>query len=148
MRDKNHNLVNAPHVDNSYKWAGGGFLSTVTDLVKFGNAMLYSYQYQANTIQQLSADDTRETTNLKTKEIPNADRSTVAKDVRTFNISTNEIEDSICTSEYYKNDHPNFEEGELINNHVLIQSQDINLANEYEDDSSISIEDNNGGVSC
>lgn len=32
-------------VDNSYKWAGGGFLSTAEDLVKFGNAMLYSFQY-------------------------------------------------------------------------------------------------------
>lgn len=31
-------------MDNSYKWAGGGFLSTVGDLLKFGNAMLYSYQ--------------------------------------------------------------------------------------------------------
>ncbi|XP_029431256.1 serine beta-lactamase-like protein LACTB, mitochondrial isoform X2 [Rhinatrema bivittatum] len=37
-------LVNAPYVDNSYKWAGGGFLSTVGDLLIFGNAMLYSYQ--------------------------------------------------------------------------------------------------------
>ena len=99
-------------------------------------------------MQQLSADDTRETTNLKTKEIPNADRSTVAKDVRTFNISTNEIEDSICTSEYYKNDHPNFKQGELINNYALVESQDMNLANECEDDSSITIEDNNDGVSC
>ena len=26
------------------KWAGGGFLSTVGDLLQFGNAMLYSYQ--------------------------------------------------------------------------------------------------------
>ncbi|NQU87783.1 MAG: beta-lactamase family protein [Mariniphaga sp.] len=32
--------INAPYVDNSYKWAGGGFLSTSEDLVKFGNAML------------------------------------------------------------------------------------------------------------
>lgn len=31
-------------MDNSYKWAGGGFLSTVGDLLKFGNAMLYGYQ--------------------------------------------------------------------------------------------------------
>ena len=164
LRDKNHNLVNAPHVDNSYKWAGGGFLSTVTDLVKFGNAMLYSYQYQENPIQQLSANDTRETTtddpqettNLKTKEIPKADRSTMAQDVRTFNISTNEVENSTSdTSEYYKNDHRNFEENESINNcleclesiNALIESQDINLANEYEDDSSITIEDNNDGVS-
>ena len=33
-RDKKHKLVNAPNVDNSYKWAGGGFLSNVTDLVR------------------------------------------------------------------------------------------------------------------
>ena len=38
-------LVNAPYVDNSYKWAGGGFLSTVHDLCHFGNAVLYSYQW-------------------------------------------------------------------------------------------------------
>lgn len=31
-------------MDNSYKWAGGGFLSTVGDLLKFGDAMLYGYQ--------------------------------------------------------------------------------------------------------
>lgn len=31
-------------MDNSYKWAGGGFLSTSEDLVQFGNAMLYSFQ--------------------------------------------------------------------------------------------------------
>lgn len=36
--------MNCPYVDNSYKWAGGGFLSTVGDLLLFGNAMLYSYQ--------------------------------------------------------------------------------------------------------
>lgn len=32
--------VNAPYVDNSYKWAGGGFLSTTEDLARFGRAML------------------------------------------------------------------------------------------------------------
>lgn len=37
-------MVNCPYVDNSYKWAGGGFLSTVADLLLFGNALLYSYQ--------------------------------------------------------------------------------------------------------
>ena len=46
MRDKNHRLQNAPSVDNSCKWAGGGFVSNIDDLLKFGNAMLYSYQYE------------------------------------------------------------------------------------------------------
>lgn len=36
--------MNCPYVDNSYKWAGGGFLSTAGDLLLFGNALLYSYQ--------------------------------------------------------------------------------------------------------
>jgi serine beta-lactamase-like protein LACTB, mitochondrial len=31
---------NAPFVDNSYKWEGGGFLSTAEDLAKFGSALL------------------------------------------------------------------------------------------------------------
>ena len=35
-------LVNAPFVDNSYKWAGGGFLSTPIDVVQFGIAHLAS----------------------------------------------------------------------------------------------------------
>ncbi|KAM5170691.1 serine beta-lactamase-like protein LACTB, mitochondrial [Mantella aurantiaca] len=39
-------LVNSPYVDNSCKWAGGGFLSTVGDLLTFGNVLLYSYQAQ------------------------------------------------------------------------------------------------------
>ncbi|XP_026286493.1 serine beta-lactamase-like protein LACTB, mitochondrial [Frankliniella occidentalis] len=43
-RNKNGKLVNSPCVDNSCKWAGGGFQSTVGDLVKFGDAMLYCYQ--------------------------------------------------------------------------------------------------------
>ncbi|CAB1323175.1 unnamed protein product [Coregonus sp. 'balchen'] len=41
---KKGHIVNCPYVDNSYKWAGGGFLSTVGDLLLFGNALLYSYQ--------------------------------------------------------------------------------------------------------
>ncbi len=31
-------VVNAPYVDNSYKWAGGGFLSTPEDMLIFANA--------------------------------------------------------------------------------------------------------------
>ncbi|XP_061184109.1 serine beta-lactamase-like protein LACTB, mitochondrial isoform X1 [Saccostrea echinata] len=41
-------LRNAPYVDLSYKWAGGGLLSNIPDLLKFGNAMLYSYQCPSN----------------------------------------------------------------------------------------------------
>ncbi|KAJ8003267.1 hypothetical protein DPEC_G00167650 [Dallia pectoralis] len=42
--NKKGRIVNSPYVDTSYKWAGGGFLSTVRDLLLFGNALLYSYQ--------------------------------------------------------------------------------------------------------
>ncbi|XP_044135740.1 serine beta-lactamase-like protein LACTB, mitochondrial [Bufo gargarizans] len=42
-------LINCPYVDNSCKWAGGGFLSTVNDLMRFGNVLLYSYQAKDTT---------------------------------------------------------------------------------------------------
>ncbi|KAM9814604.1 serine beta-lactamase-like protein LACTB, mitochondrial isoform 1-T1 [Syngnathus typhle] len=42
--NKRGRVVNCPYVDNSYKWAGAGFLSTVGDLLLFGNVLLYSYQ--------------------------------------------------------------------------------------------------------
>ncbi|XP_014868100.1 PREDICTED: serine beta-lactamase-like protein LACTB, mitochondrial isoform X2 [Poecilia mexicana] len=42
--NKRGRVVNCPYVDISYKWAGGGFLSTVGDLLLFGNALLYGYQ--------------------------------------------------------------------------------------------------------
>ena len=32
--------IHSPPVDNSYKWAGGGFLSTSTDLIRFSQAIL------------------------------------------------------------------------------------------------------------
>ena len=44
VKNKRGRIVNAPYVDCSYKYAGGGLLSTVEDLARFGNAMLYSYQ--------------------------------------------------------------------------------------------------------
>uniref|UniRef100_A0A0K0FU52 Serine beta-lactamase-like protein LACTB, mitochondrial (inferred by orthology to a human protein) n=1 Tax=Strongyloides venezuelensis TaxID=75913 RepID=A0A0K0FU52_STRVS len=43
-RNKSHELENCPEVDNSYKIAGGGMLSTSEDLTKFGNALLKSFQ--------------------------------------------------------------------------------------------------------
>ena len=39
-RDSAGILHIAPTVDNSYKWAGGGFVSTAEDLVRFGSALL------------------------------------------------------------------------------------------------------------
>ena len=34
-------LENVPEVNNSYKWAGGGILSDVSDLLILGNALMY-----------------------------------------------------------------------------------------------------------
>src|SRR5881296_85644 len=46
-------FVLAPPVDNSYKWAGGGFVSTAEDLVKFGSAMLRPGFLKAGTLELL-----------------------------------------------------------------------------------------------
>lgn len=46
-------LVNTPWVDNSNKWAGGGFLSTTDDLVRFGIAHLSGRFLTNETIQML-----------------------------------------------------------------------------------------------
>ena len=40
VRDAAGSVVNAPWVNNSYKWAGGGFLSTTGDVLRFANAHL------------------------------------------------------------------------------------------------------------
>ena len=42
IRNEEGLLLNAPFVDNSYKWAGGGLLSTPIDVVRFGIAHLAS----------------------------------------------------------------------------------------------------------
>lgn len=46
-------ILNAPYVDNSYKWAGGGFLSTTDDLLKFANAFLYDRLLKPATKQMM-----------------------------------------------------------------------------------------------
>jgi len=46
-------VVNAGYVDNSYKWAGGGFLSTAEDLVAFGNALLEGRLLKTETLRAL-----------------------------------------------------------------------------------------------
>ena len=35
MRDSLGGLILAPEVDNSWKWAGGGFISTTEDVARF-----------------------------------------------------------------------------------------------------------------
>jgi serine beta-lactamase-like protein LACTB, mitochondrial len=49
----NGHQENAPYVDNSYKWAGGGFLSTAEDLVRFGSQLLQPGFLKANSLEQL-----------------------------------------------------------------------------------------------
>lgn len=43
----------SPTVDNSYKWAGGGFLATAEDLVRFGSAHLAPGLLKAGTLEVL-----------------------------------------------------------------------------------------------
>lgn len=57
-RTKKGKLVNAPYVDCSYKYAGGGMLSTAPDLLRFGNTMLYSYQFQPESQSSVQAGNT------------------------------------------------------------------------------------------
>lgn len=46
-------LRNAPYVDNSYKWAGGGYLGTAEDLLLFGNAMMGDDFLRRETVEEL-----------------------------------------------------------------------------------------------
>jgi len=48
---KDGRAENAPYVDNSYKWAGGGFLSTAEDLVGFGSSLLQPGFLKAETLK-------------------------------------------------------------------------------------------------
>lgn len=44
--------IRAPKVDNSYKWAGGGFISTAEDVIKFGVAHLSEGYLQGETLEE------------------------------------------------------------------------------------------------
>uniref|UniRef100_A0A0K0DHT1 Beta-lactamase domain-containing protein n=1 Tax=Angiostrongylus cantonensis TaxID=6313 RepID=A0A0K0DHT1_ANGCA len=52
-RNGAHVLENCPEVNNSNKWAGGGILSNVTDLLTFANSMLYSYQTDTSSFKNV-----------------------------------------------------------------------------------------------
>lgn len=58
VKDKEGNFKNAPYVDNSYKWAGGGFLSTTEDLMKFGQAHLKPGYLKKETLEEFFRSQT------------------------------------------------------------------------------------------
>ncbi len=49
---RNGKVVEAPYVDNSYKWAGGGFVGTTEDLCKFGQAHMKSGYLKQSTLDE------------------------------------------------------------------------------------------------
>jgi CubicO group peptidase (beta-lactamase class C family) len=57
-RDEKGAIVNAGFVDNSYKWAGGGFVSTAEDLVTFAFALLDHRLVDADTLRLLWTSQT------------------------------------------------------------------------------------------
>lgn len=52
-RSRDGVLRNAPFVDNSYKWAGGGFISNTEDLVRYGSALLRPGFLEASSLTTL-----------------------------------------------------------------------------------------------
>ncbi len=50
IRLEDQSVLNAPFVDNSYKWAGGGFLSTTEDLARFAQAHTKAGYLMASTL--------------------------------------------------------------------------------------------------
>ena len=57
-QDKGKERENAAYVDNSYKWAGGGFLSSSEDLVRFGSALLQPGFLKAESLKLLFTPQT------------------------------------------------------------------------------------------
>lgn len=53
-RTEEGTLLNAPDVDNSYKWAGGGFIGTAEDLVTFGREIFWGDYLKAETLDMLT----------------------------------------------------------------------------------------------
>jgi len=53
LRNKKGVLENAPYVDNSNKFAGGGFISTAHDIVLFGNAVMTQEILKRETVEDI-----------------------------------------------------------------------------------------------
>ncbi|MBX2875254.1 MAG: beta-lactamase family protein [Saprospiraceae bacterium] len=49
----NNEIKEAPYVDNSYKWAGGGFLSTSEDLIRFAHGHIYGDYLAKGSLEML-----------------------------------------------------------------------------------------------
>ncbi len=80
--DADGRIVNAPFVDNSYKWAGGGFLSTPEDLILFGFGHIREPLLEPGTVELLFTPqrlDSGETTGYgigwRTNEDPSGRRT-------------------------------------------------------------------------
>ena len=56
----NQEIEEAPYVDNSYKWAGGGFISTAEDMIRFAHGHIYGDYLAEGSLELL-------TTSQKTK---------------------------------------------------------------------------------
>ena len=46
-------ILNAPYVDNTYKWPSGGYLSTAEDLARFGDRLLRGQVLRPETVESL-----------------------------------------------------------------------------------------------
>jgi CubicO group peptidase (beta-lactamase class C family) len=53
-KGENGGIINAPRVDNSYKWAGGGFIGTAEDLITFGKNIFWGNFLQSETVEILT----------------------------------------------------------------------------------------------
>jgi CubicO group peptidase (beta-lactamase class C family) len=51
---ENGKIINAPAVDNSYKWAGGGFIGTAEDLIVFGEQIFWGDFLEPETVDVLT----------------------------------------------------------------------------------------------
>lgn len=49
---RNDQVIEAPYVDNSYKWAGGGFIGTTEDLCRFGQAHMKAGYLKQSTLDE------------------------------------------------------------------------------------------------
>ncbi|WP_338869864.1 serine hydrolase domain-containing protein [Spirosoma sp. SC4-14] len=56
--ESNGKIVNGYHVNNSNKWAGGGFISTPTDLVRMSQSLLKHQFISEQTLQKFWNNDT------------------------------------------------------------------------------------------